>query len=205
MAMLSGYKEETVKNNFKILVASLMSIMMLSACSKDEDKSSRISGPGYGRGPGYPGYGSGPFIGAAVGNDYTGTLQLALEFQAQNGVAQYSGQINNFGGAVAAYGFMFIASPYQCGFSYIPAGQYEVQAVQPGQLSNGLISNMQLVALGQGAQLPITIKFATVMTSYPKLYSCASGGAMYDELVGTLNIGGCSVYVQALNYPSVCN
>jgi hypothetical protein len=182
-----------------LIFGLMVSLLMFSSVGCDKKKDKASSGYGYGYGGGYGGgYGAGPSMGAAIGSYQYGSLQIMLEFQAIGGVQPYGQPYNqsygynmsltDYSGPAQIYGQMIVSQPVQCGYSQIPAGQYQLQSSQPAQMNRGFTSGVQLMAFGSGGQFPVQVSALSILRSY------SYGG--YDELVGIFSINGCSIYVQ---------
>jgi hypothetical protein len=214
-----------VKPQYKNLVSGMLFGVLLSlvlvaivGCGRNDNNGAGvIGGPGAfpggfppgGMFPGGGGFGGGPLIGAALGNAPAQGMQLALQFQAASVAPS---QPSFASGQALAFGELFVLQPTQClGFGgFIAPGQYMVQSMQPGFFNNGLIQNMQLVAMGPGGQIQMAISVASILPSAPKNISC-NGMQMFDELAGSIMIQAVNgmpcnmgVYVQTLGVPNVC-
>ena len=165
-----------------VLVAFAMSMI---GCSKGDSRSANMGGYPYNHG-GYnnPGYNSANSLSAA-GMDSSGSIEMIMSFSSLNAPMYHYTT-----GQVMGQGELILHQNLNCGSGSIPVGRYGLTAVQPGYAQNGVIQ-IQM----QGPTGPVSL-YTTIIdpAPQPKLTS-STGMNGLDELNGTLNLCGRSIYI----------
>ncbi len=102
--------------------------------------------------------------------DVSGMMNLTLQFMGNvynqgygYGYNNYTSPITSYVGQVAATGMLQVSQSYTTGFGcVIPAGNYQLQTVQPGQWNQAIVTGLVMQAYSGYASISVQIPTAQV-------------------------------------------
>lgn len=164
-----------------VLIAFLVSSV---GCSKRDSNNANFNGFNNGGIFGSPGFNGATSL-QAIGVDASGVMELVLALS-----TPVQGALGNYyaTGQVSAQGQLNIRTGLQCGGGFLNPGSYNLVAVQPGVINNGVF---QISLQGPNSIVGI---YGVIIETFPKIVS-STGLQGLDELSATVSICGQSIYV----------
>lgn len=123
--------------------------------------------------------------------DYTGNLRATWSFAGQNMTVQpypYNTGMTSetYQGLVSTTGQLNLSQSMNLGYCMIPAGSYSLVTYQAGQWSYGIVSNLNLQAIGPGGTISMMfygqVSASSYLTNGQLSTISASVGRMYGNL-----------------------